>query len=75
MTQQPASALKVTSMPDVPPSDQEDHNTALEVGSLLRFAEFNVPRPSIINYPRLLHEGQAILFGAAKTEAVVASPD
>ena len=51
----------------------EDHNTALEVGSLSRFAEFDVSRPNIMNYSRLLTESQAILFGAAKNEALVAS--
>ena len=51
----------------------EDHNMRLEVGSLSRFAGFDVPRPNILNYSRLLTEGQVILFGATKNEALVAS--
>ena len=51
----------------------EDHNTRLEVGSLSRFAEWNVPRPNTLNYPRLLTKGQAIIIGAAKSEELVAS--
>ena len=51
----------------------EDYNTALERRSLSRFADWNLPRPNIINYPRLLHEGQAIIIGAAKRKELVAS--
>ena len=49
----------------------EDHNLRLEEGSLSRW--FNVPRPNIINYTQLLHEGKAIYIGAVMREDLVAS--
>ena len=68
-----ASAVTPAWMHQVCRKTIEDHNTRLEVGSLSRFTEFDLPRPNIINYSRLLAEGQAILFGAAKNESLVDS--
>jgi hypothetical protein len=51
----------------------DDHNLALESASLSRFSDWDIPRPNIINYPRLLDVGKAVLFGATMREDLVYS--